>query len=57
MQYVQKISIQNKNDLEAKEPAEQLAFERRLIQAEHDLTKRRHLLLRLSMLASLGKTS
>ena len=57
MEYVQKHSIQNKKDLEAKDPAEQAAFAQRLIEAEQDLDKRRQLLLRLSMWSSLGKAA
>ena len=57
MEYVQKFSIQNKNDLETADPVEQKAFEDRLHAAEQDLTARRQLLLRLSMWASLGKTA
>jgi len=54
LEYVQKVSIQNKKDLEAKDAATQQAFEDRLRQAESDSQKRREQLLRLSMLASLG---
>ena len=56
MEYVQRISIQNKKDLESDDPADQTAFRDRLLAAEGDTAKRRELLLRLSMLASLGKT-
>ncbi len=56
MEYVQRISIQNKKDLESDDPADQIAFRDRLLAAEGDTAKRRELLLRLSMLASLGKT-
>ena len=56
MEYVQRISIQNKKDLESADPAAQSAFASRLRDAEADPQKRRDLLLRLSMLASLGKT-
>lgn len=56
MDYVQRVSIQNKKDLESPDPADQQAFETRLREAEADLAKRRDLLLRLSMWASLGKT-
>ena len=56
MEYVQRISIQNKKDLESNDPADQIAFRNRLLAAEADMAKRRELLLRLSMLASLGKT-
>jgi len=56
MDYVQRVSIQNKKDLESADPADQQAFETRLREAEADLAKRRDLLLRLSMWASLGKT-
>ena len=56
MEYVQRISIQNKKDLESDDPADQIAFRDRLLAAEGDMAKRRELLLRLSMLASLGKT-
>jgi len=54
LEYVQKVSIQNKKDLEAKDATTQQAFENRLRQAESDPQKRRDQLLRLSMLASLG---
>ena len=56
MEYVQKVSIQNKRDLETGDPDEQAAFKDRLLAAEADPQKRRELLLRLSMWASLGKT-
>ena len=57
MEYVQRISIQNKRDLESGDPAVQAAFRDRLLTAKADTTKRRELLLHLSMLASLGKTA
>ena len=57
MEYVQKVSIQNKKDLESGDPADQAAFNARLKAAEGDPLKRRELLLRLSMYASLGKTA
>lgn len=53
MEYVQRISIQNKRDLEAATAEEQASFESRLKLAACDPKKRRELLLRLSMLASL----
>ncbi len=56
MEYVQRISIQNKKDLDSNDPADQKAFRDRLLAAAGDTVKRRKLLLRLSMLASLGKT-
>jgi 3-(3-hydroxy-phenyl)propionate hydroxylase len=57
LEYVQKVSIQNKKDLEAATAADREAFEARLHEAERDPGKRRELLLRLSMWASLGKTA
>ncbi len=54
MTYVQKYSIQNKRDLESATAADREAFDTRLQEASNDLTKRRELLLRLSMLASLN---
>jgi len=56
MEYVQKFSIQNKKDLEARDADDWEAFRSRILAAEHDAKQRRQLLLRLSMLASLGKT-
>lgn len=55
LEYVQKYSIQNKKDLESRSLADQNAFKMRLLEAKRDPFKRRQLLLRLSMLASLGK--
>ena len=57
MEYVQRVSIQNKKDLEAANADDRDTFEARLRGAAGDLTKRRELLLRLSMWASLGKTA
>lgn len=54
LEYVQRISIQNKRDLEAATSEAQAAFETRLNDAATDRTKRRELLRRLSMLASLS---
>ncbi len=54
LDYVQKVSIQNKKDLEAKDAAAQKAFEDRLRQAEKDPRERRQHLLRLAMLTSHG---
>ena len=54
MKYVQRISIQNKKDLESDDPADQTAFRDRLLAAAGDTAKRRELLLRLSMLDGLG---
>ena len=56
MDYVQHVSIQNKNDLETADPAEQAAFDARLVASRDNLKKRRELLLKLSMYSSLGKT-
>ena len=56
MDYVQHVSIQNKNDLETADPAEQAAFDARLVASRGNLKKRRELLLKLSMYSSLGKT-
>jgi 3-(3-hydroxy-phenyl)propionate hydroxylase len=53
LRYVQQVSIQNKRDLEASDPAAQQAFETRLREAQADPAKRRDLLMRLSMIASL----
>ena len=53
MTYVQKYSIQNKKDLESATPEDREAFDTRLKEAASDLTKRRELLLRLSMWSSL----
>ncbi len=57
LEYVQRISIQNKHDLEAATPQAQAAFETRLRSAAADPAQRRELLRRLSMLASLAPAS
>ena len=57
LEYVQRVSIQNKKDLESDDPNDQAVFRARLKDAEKDIHKRRDLLMRLSMYASLGKTA
>lgn len=54
LEYVNEITIRNKRNLEATDPAEQAAFRRMLQETMADPAKRRAFLLRASMLASLG---
>lgn len=57
LDYVNRITIQNKRNLETSDPEEQAAFRRGLEEAMADPAKRRAYLLRASMLASLGVTA
>jgi 3-(3-hydroxy-phenyl)propionate hydroxylase len=57
VEYVQTQTIQNKRNLEASDPAEQAAFQRRLRQTAADPLLAYDYLLRLSMIASLRRAA
>lgn len=54
LDYVNRITIANKRNLETSDPAEQAAFRAMLRETQADPAKRRRYLLQASMLASLG---
>ncbi len=57
VEYVDQITIQNKKDLEIKDPAERAAYRARMEETARDPEKTRAFLLKVSMLASLRKAA
>ncbi|MDB5582022.1 MAG: FAD-dependent monooxygenase, partial [Bradyrhizobium sp.] len=57
VEYVDKITIQNKKDLEIKDPAERAGYRAQMEETANDPEKARQFLLRASMIASLQKAA
>jgi 3-(3-hydroxy-phenyl)propionate hydroxylase len=57
IEYVDRITIQNKKDLEIKDPAERAAYRQRMEETARDPEKSRQFLMRISMIASLQKAA